>query len=560
MKSFPKILLTISAIVSVVPAVDFKTSSAPISPPAFSMTTRQLDERKSWDTGTKVYNEFPNEGWWSGTITLYNPDTQMYTVTWEDGSTDYYDDDDKIDQMVAYAQNDPQNNPAGASTNAVPGTYPAGTGISMYENDIWYDGIIVNFGTDVYTVKWNESGEVEEIQAGAVMDQMVVDATGTDDAPPAGYEGGPSPPSASVPVGENNSNIYVGTPVSYYDDDDEDWQDGTITRYHDSTYTVMWQDGSVDEYDDSGADLKELEQAVEDAYGTDDSPPLGSDNVPQSGPQFPNDTPVSDFEDGEWIDGEVVLFKDGNYIVQWSDEKVVEYYASSNAEDMQTLKKMVENAIGDDDAAPSDFVSTQELWEDGTRVTFAEEGVWYMGTIVSFSKNKYKIEWDDGDVEIEDNLDLVNQMVADGVTNSPSGQEKNQKYDIGQIVYAEFDDEEWYIGRVIMFNDARLYTVRWSDGDHVLYKQEDLKSMVKAARYIPDDEDAIIDGPGRIGMSAAGKAFLSLFIIAVCVVASIFGYKFYEKRQIQIERERELASEGDAAHYRDEPSDLPKII
>merc|ERR1712166_1030416 len=168
-----------------------------------------------------------------------------------------------------------------------------------------------------------------------------------------------------------------------------------------------------------------------------------------------------------------------------------------------------------------------------------------MGTIVSFSKNKYKIEWDDGDVEIEDNLDLVNQMVADGVTNSPSGQEKNQKYDIGQIVYAEFDDEEWYIGRVIMFNDARLYTVRWSDGDHVLYKQEDLKSMVKAARYIPDDEDAIIDGPGRIGMSAAGKAFLSLFIIAVCVVASIFGYKFYEKRQIQIERERELASEGD---------------
>mmetsp|Transcript_35649 Transcript_35649/g.40944 ORF Transcript_35649/g.40944 Transcript_35649/m.40944 type:complete len:551 (+) Transcript_35649:60-1712(+) len=550
MKFFPKILFTIGAILSVVAAVDFKTDST---------TTRQLDERKSWDTGTKVYNEFPNEGWWSGTITLYNPDTQMYTVTWEDGSTDYYDDDDMVDQMVAYAQNDPQNNPAGAPANAVPGTYPAGTDLSMFENGIWYDGVIVNFGTDVYTVKWNDSGEVEQIQAGAVMDQMVVDATGTDDAAPAGYEGGPVSPTASVPVGENNSNLFVGTPVSYFDDDDEDWQDGTITGYHDTSYTVMWQDGSVDTYSDFGTDLQELKQAVEDAYGTDDTPPSGSDNVPQSGPQFPNKTPVRDFEDGEWVDGEVVLFKDGNYIVQWNDEEDAEYYASSNAEDMQTLKKMVDNATSDDDAAPADFVSTQELWEGGTRVAFAEDGVWYMGTITGFSNNEYKIKWDDGVFEIEDDLDLVNQMVADVVTNSPSGQQKNQEYATGQVVYAEFDEGEWYVGRIIMFNDARLYTVRWSDGDHILYKQEDLKSMVKAARYIPDDEDAIIDGPAQIGMSAAGKSFLSLFIIAVCVVASIFGYKFYEKRQIQIKRERELALEGDA-DYRDEPTDLPKII
>merc|ERR1712238_374407 len=132
----------------------------------------------------------------------------------------------------------------------------------------------------------------------------------------------------------------------------------------------------------------------------------------------------------------------------------------------KSLKKMVDNATGDDDAAPADFVSTQELWEDGTRVTFAEDGVWYMGTITGFSKNEYKIKWDDGVFEIEDDLDLVNQMVADVVTNSPSGKQKNQEY---------------------------------------------LKSMVKAARYIPDDEDVIIDGPARIGMSAAGKAFLNLF-------------------------------------------------
>ena len=46
---------------------------------------------------------------------------------------------------------------------------------------------------------------------------------------------------------------------------------------------------------------------------------------------------------------------------------------------------MVENAIGEDDVASSDVVSTKELWEDGMRVAFDKECVWYMGTIVSSS-------------------------------------------------------------------------------------------------------------------------------------------------------------------------------
>jgi len=483
MKSFPKILLTISAIVSVVAAVDFKTDSAQISPTALSITTRQLGERKSWDTGTKVYNEFPNEGWWSGTITLYNPDTQMYTVTWEDGSTDYYDDDDKIDQMVAYAQNDPQNNPAGASTNAVPGTYPAGTGISMYENDIWYDGIIVNFGTDVYTVKWNESGEVEEIQAGVVMDTMIIDGQGDDDAAPAGYEGGPTSVTGSAPT-VGATGFPIGTPVSYYDEDGE-WQDGTITRYSDSTYSVMWQDGSTDDYDDSGDDLNELKEAVEDAYGDDDAPPMGNANAPESGPRFANGTPVSDFEDGDWIDGEVVAFQDGNYIVEWNDEDDVEYYASSNAEDMQQLTNMSQDALNDDDGAPSDDDEAgQDLWNTGTRVAFLEDDVWYLGSITGFTNGNYRLSWDDGETELEDDFDFVNQMVADGVTQSP------------------------------------------------------LKTR---------------------GISAAGKAALSIFVIALCLVGSFFGYKLYERRQIQLARE-ERYDVDDAVTYRDEPSELPKII
>ena len=59
---------------------------------------------------------------------------------------------------------------------------------------------------------------------------------------------------------------------------------------------------------------------------------------------------------------------------------------------------MVENAIGEDDAAPSNVLSTKELWEDGRRVAFDK----------SSSQNENEIEWDDGEVVIEDNLDLVN--------------------------------------------------------------------------------------------------------------------------------------------------------
>jgi hypothetical protein len=499
MKSFscPKILVTIGAILSVVAAVDTSIKTTTefgaqiISSSSVATTTttsaRRLDDDEPWDNGTKVYTEFPNEGWWAGTITSYNPTSEMYTVTWEDGSTDYYDDDDTIDQMVAYAQNDPLNNVAGFAANAVAGKYSVGTKVSVFEEGEWCDGLIVQYGSDVdtYTIKWDDN-EVEQIQAGAVMDNMVVDADGDDDAPPAGYEGGPSSVTGSVPtVGENG--FPVGTPVSYYDEDGV-WQDGTITSYSDSTYYVMWQDGSTDDYDDFGDDLQELKQNVEDAYGDDDSPPMGNANAPKSGPSFANGTPVSDFEEGEWVDGEVVSFQDGNYIVEWNDEDDVEYYASSNAEDMQELTKMTQYALGDDDGAPSndDGYVGQDLWKTGTRVAFFEDDVWYLGSITGFTNGNYKISWDVGETELEDDFDFVNQMVADGVTQSP------------------------------------------------------LKTR---------------------GMTAVGKAFLSIFIIALCVVGSFFGYKFYEKRQIQLAREERLASDGDdAPTYRDEPSELPKII
>ena len=106
MKSF-QVFATLCAILSVVAAADVSSSAVALTNPA-----RKLEGDKIWDVGTKVYKEFPNEGWWSGTISSYAESTGMYTITWEDGSTDYYDDSAEVDQMVAWASSDPQNNPA----------------------------------------------------------------------------------------------------------------------------------------------------------------------------------------------------------------------------------------------------------------------------------------------------------------------------------------------------------------------------------------------------------------------------------------------------------------
>jgi len=475
MKSFPQVLIAICVVLSVASAADLGSRAVAASSSMKTQVqtqTRRLEDGKPWDSGTRVYNEFPNEGWWSGTITSFSAATGMYTVTWEDGSTDYYDDGDQINQMVAYAQNDPQNNPAGAES--VAGAYSTGTAVSMFEEGVWYDGVVVQYGSDTYTVKWNEGDEVEQVQAGPIMDQMVQDAIGDDDAPPAGYDGGPTPSSDS---------IALGTPVSYYGDGQ--WTDGQISQYTDGVYTVVWEDGENDQYDDSGQDFQELKQAVSDANGDDDAAPSFSSYADSSGPKFAVGTPVSDWEDGTWVDGQVVDFQDGKYIVQWSDEDQVEYYDSANAEEMQELTKMTGDADGDDDTPPASFFDSEDLWEIGTPVAVNEDDVVWYGKIDGFRQGEYSIAWDNGESEYLDNFDLVNQMVS----------------------------------------------------------------------------NAAVSPKRKSGMGGVGKFFLSLFIISVCVVGSVFGYKFYEKRQAEQKRELDLAvQDGSEASYRDQPDNLPKII
>jgi len=480
MKTFQVIAILCTAL-SVASAADLETKAVVVASPAkndavalIPTETRKLQDGKSWDNGTKVYKEFPNEGWWSGTITSFSQATGMYTITWEDGSTDYYDDSTEVDQMVAWAQADPQNNPAGATD--VSGAYPAGTPVSVFEDGDWYDGIVIKYGSNTYTIQWDEDDEIEEVAAGPIMDQMVMDADGDDDAPPDDYEA--SATSAPSDGASEDASVEVGADVSYYDDEDEEWVDGTITAYKNNVYTVTWEDGETDQYDDNGEDLDELTQAVFDAYGDDDD--WGDDDYqPVSGPKYPVGTPVSDFEDEQWIMGEVVDFQDGSYIVQWDDEDDVEYYDSHNAEDMQELKKMSKWANGDDDAPPDEFFEDEDLWLIGTPVAIQEDDKLWYGEIDGWNSGAYSVSWDNGEQEWLDNEDLVNQMVANAVENPK-------------------------------------------------------------------------------GMSGAGKFFLSLFVISVCGVGSVYGYKYYQKYQTEKKFSREVEAEDGG--FRDRPDNLPKII
>ncbi len=465
MKSF-QVFAALCTILSVVAAADVSESTAV----ALTTPARKLEEDKPWDTGTKVYKEFPNEGWWSGTISSYNEATGMYTVTWEDGSTDYYDDSDEVEQMVAYASSDPQNNPAGAED--VSGTYPAGTAVSVFEDGEWWDGVIIKYGSGKYTIQWEEDNEIEEIAAGSTVDQMVADGFGDDDAPPEGYEESLIPPA--------DPTVSVGMDVSYYDDEDEVWYNGYIKDYRNNVYTVVWETGENDEYDDYGADLAKIKQAIRDSYGTDDDAAEEAENPePKSGPKYKVGTIVSDFEDGEWVDGTVIDFQEGAYVVQWDDEVEYEYYDSHDAEDMQELKQMARDGKGDDDAPPEWFFAQNDLWKIGTRVAVREDDILWYGKIDGFSDGAYSIAWDNGEQEYLDNFDLVNRMVANA---------------------AEFP---------------------------------------------------------KPGMSVAGKFFLSLFMISICAVGSVYGYKYYQKTQTQTRFDLEMDEEGG---FRDQPDNLPKII
>mmetsp|Transcript_3804 Transcript_3804/g.9191 ORF Transcript_3804/g.9191 Transcript_3804/m.9191 type:complete len:470 (+) Transcript_3804:82-1491(+) len=432
-------------------------------------------------------------------------------------------------------------------------TYPVGTPVSYYEDNQWYDGIVQAFQNGIYTIKWEDEDEIEEVEAGFEMNQMVEDANGDDDAPP----------DVVTP-----DMIAIGTPAFIWEDGE--WFDGEITDHTDGEYTVTWSDGDVDTYEDYGDDLEELMQAIQDALGDDDEitddddnqivlgnkgvgnyidinyddatddaafddddsgeyddtytddatgddtyaddatgdnanvddatgddayvddayvdDATGDDNTPSS-PTITVGTPVSIYEDGAWIDGEVTEYSKNTYTVVWSegtDEEYVDEY-EAEGDDLKSLEKAVENAVGDDDAAPDGYKETTSKWAIDTTVRVEEDGsVWY-GHIDDYSNGEYLIEWDDGESEWIDDVEIIRMMVLNAKA-SPKG------------------------------------------------------------------------------MKSGGKAVLSLFLIVAAVIVSFYAYRGQKTRRSKQSRRRDTASEtvafkdraprGEASYYKKQSENL----
>lgn len=259
----------------------------------------------------------------------------------------------------------------------------------------------------------------------------------------------------------------VGTAVSWWEEAESTWYDGTIVSYDrdNGTYTIEWEGEEEKETLDPG---EELDQMVKDANWTDDSPSDDSakeDTFPPEAtaapentfpPEFPEiseGTRVSFMEDDLWHDGVITGYSDGKYSITW-DDGLVDTYEDSG-EDLIELQQMIQDAEednDDDDGAynddgafeeeddetmapvdenvqtdpPTDPVSDPAPFEEGeiaigSVVSFYEDDRWVDGEITGYGDGKYTITWNDGLVDTYedqgDDLNELQQMLRDAATD-----------------------------------------------------------------------------------------------------------------------------------------------
>ena len=114
--------------------------------------------------------------------------------------------------------------------------------------------------------------------------------------------------------------------------------------------------------------------------GTDATAPAAETNPDSSHSRFPNGTPVSKYDNGIKVDGIVARYSndDGDYIVKWDGEDKRDIYSSSNAEDMQKLTKMTNNAMDDTKttAGTTTAGAATAATAGGPKINY---GLWNMG-------------------------------------------------------------------------------------------------------------------------------------------------------------------------------------
>ena len=444
---------------------------------------QSTEDYDPWEYGTEVSYYYADEGgWWDGTLVGF--DNGIYTVEWSDGETDTFGNLDVVDEMVYNA------NPAAAGDGEP--FFPQGTGVSWKFKGEWWDGEITGYdGDGTYTVTW-EDGSKDKFDDTVMLAQMA-DAYNDD-------------------VDEDYDPWDINTEVYWdYPEDGKDvWWSGRITdfNYNTGIYTVTWEDREKDTFgpDDYDTVDKMVKAAEDGGDGGKETANLGSFEPWGVG------TPVAWQFGDKYKEGKITGFSDGTYYIKWNSENTME-----SITDLGLVTKMVDEAAGDgedDDDGP---------WAAGTKVTWQFRDGWYDGKITKFQDGSYYIKWDDGSVDVYDNWDLVDQMVAEANDKAGNGQgqhahDQTHPYAVGTPVYTEFKDG-WYKGVVDSYDPyTGAYTVQYEDGTIYQYPPGiEMDKMVKAASTSK-----------RHQMNGAGKFFLSVLVLTIGTIGGIYGYYRYK--------------------------------
>ena len=362
--------------------------------------------------GTELWYEDPETGLWDqGTISGYSA-TKGYYITWSsDGSTQQYTNTTLVDGMV-------ENNNSNSYN---------GGDLSDYEP--WEIGSFVLSFFDFDDGKAEGSG----FYGGTITDftRQVVDTTNTTT-------------SASYTITWSDGEVATYDDLRLVDvmiqsyENYEPWIVGTKVAL--SQNGISWMKGSIVSFDEVGPPVYKIQWEA-DASG----PSAATQSL-----QTYHNLDLVDQHVQDYLDNQDVL--DPNP----TDDGIV-----SNFEDEEDS-----DADGDD----SDYVP----YPKDTPVHYLFDGEGYDGTIVHFhvDTKEYEVLWEDDETSYygTDQYELVDEMVTlakytddDNLVFDDDSLEA--EYDIGTIVYSDFDGE-WWVGEIISF-DAGWYTVRVSTRSEV---------------------------------------------------------------------------------------------
>jgi hypothetical protein len=393
-----------------------------------------------------------------------------------------------------------------------------------------------------------------------------------------------------------NQSYPVNTPV--LQEFSSGWYEGFITKVTrpsstDVVYQVTWNDGTTDEF----TNVDDVDRMVQNAI----------DYTP-----WTVGTPVYDEDDASY--GRVSDFADGYYVVRWDDDgTTTDYYDFDAVDDLVTAAVRQKGSVV---AAADDF----RPWEDGTPVAWEFDDGWWEGTITRYNTNDgtYQITWSDGSVNTYTDVARVDLMVKAAAATTATEQtdvptafdtelsteydtevvldgndddDSTDYYDIGTVVYREFDTG-WWVGNIVSY-EGGYYTVRWTDNSFTYYEvgSEEIDTLVANAYNIPDDSDAqtypigtpvykefgddgwfhgtivsysqlmytvkwsdgeetyYVNGPdlddmvsaaeaeGGDGMTTSGKAVLSVTVLAIAVGLAVFRVGKLRQRSKTIQKE-----------------------